>query len=418
MARVFKASEFDAEPPRTFKDSDFDSNQPGGTGGIVDYLTTKDLSNAPKYDVLAQGARLGQFANKGNQDLAGIIAEKGGQYEASRSARAGDNTDINVPQFLGGGTIQYGAIPSVLAAGTLGTASEFLLPQTRLGVASYLVQPAMQAYQALNKSTGIQKPGIVAQLGQARTKVPAGDIQQAINDPSIFQAPSVQDAGKAYQSSLGEVKNATQSLSNKLNKTILSEGDYTDAINRAGRILSGTETATNAAGELVPVEMDPQTALESVQSINRFIRNKSFTSKLDKGQMGEILNLKSDLMAYMENNGLPGVREAATNFRKASINENLSKILPQNKFGGNDALRTMGSGAELATAAGFALTGNPLMALPLAADALTSSPAVLGGAIRNYQSLSNPSVMGAAGAAVNAQSNIANEYNKKRYVVR
>lgn len=367
--------------------------------GIVDALTTTNLEGASKLDPLAQAARLGQAANKGNQNLASIVAEKGGEYEARRSAEKGDAVELPVPKFLAGGqpgqTIQAGALPSLLAAGTLATASEFALPQTRLGVLGYAVAPAMKAYQSLRGAPkGFRKPGVVAQIGSARTKVPAGDIQQAIDDPSVFKAPSVADANKAYGEAAGPLKSAARSLRQSTGKVLLGEADWNEAINRPGRILAGTEKT--AKGKLV--KMDGQTAMEGIQSINRFTRNKANTAKLDKEQLGELLAQKEALLTWLESNGTDKLRGAASILRKAHVRENLSKIMPQNKFGGTDALRTMGSGATAAGAASLALAGHPLAAIPLAAEAITASPAFLGGAIRNYHSLSNPNVTGTAAA--------------------
>lgn len=392
----------------SFDDLGFMSDAPASPtqgAGFVDYLTTRDLGNAAPYDPLAQAARLGQFANRGNQDLAGIIAEQSGQ--------AAEGLDRVVPGL--GTNVRLGGIA---AGGAMGTASEFLLPQNRIGVASYLLGPVAKAYQALRGPvTGVRKPGIFAQIGSARTKVAPGDIQQAIDDPSVWDAPSVAAGNKAYGEAAGPLKGVARSLREQTGKVLLGEADYAEAINKPGRILAGTEIAADGSH----VQMDPQTALEGIQSINRFTRNKANTAKLDEEQIGELLRQKEELLTFLENNGTAGMREAATVLRKAHVKENLGRIMPQNKFGGTDALRTMGAGATAAAAGSLALAGHPLAALPLAAEALTSSPAFLGGAIRNYQAISNPAVIGAAGAATNAltsyvvkptNSPISDEYNR------
>ena len=352
--------------------------------GVFDALTTKDLGDAPLWDISAQAARLGQFANKGNQQLAE------GLVDATSTLPA---------------PLRYAGIA---AGGALGTASEFLLPQNRLGALGYAVAPAMRGYQAVRGafSSTSAKPGIVAQMGNARSKVPAGDIQQAINDPSVFSAPSVQEANAGYGRTVGPVQGATQSLGSKLDKTILAEGDYVEAINRSGRIMNGTEMVADATGNQVPVQMDPQSALEGIQSINRFLKNKAFTQKLDQPQLAEIYQLKDGLMTWMESNGTPGMREAAGLVRKAHVRENLSGIIPQNKYGGNDALRTMWAGSEMASAGALALSGHPLAAIPVAGWAATASPALWGGGIRNYHSASNPNTMRFFGNALTGYQNI------------
>lgn len=364
-------------------------NDPPTNTGLWNAANTKDLSGASLLDPLAGMARVGQFANRGNQQLASGIAEGAGRLGAAMDRNG-----------IPGGTAM--TVNGIAAGGALGTASEFLLPQNRLGAAGLLLGPAMKAYQALRgPAVAGAKPGIMAQIGQARTKVPAGDIQQAINDPSVFKAPSVEDANKAYGVAAGPLQSAARSLGARLNKTVLGEADYTEAINQAGRVLNGTEL--DAAGKAV--QMDGQTAMEGVQSVNRFLKNKAMTSKLDKPQLSSLYELKSGLMDWMEQNGNPGMRAAALDLRKAHVAENLSNILPQNKFGGNDAMRTMFSGGQLAGAAGLALAGHPVAAVPIAAEAITASPAVLGGAIRNYHSLSSPEVMNGVGQALNAAQN-------------
>lgn len=377
--------------------------EPVSRGGLWDAMTTRDLSGASPYDPLAQIARLGQFANRGNQQLAEGISEGSGRAGAALGRAGFEGLGENV-NALG-----------VAAAGTLGTASEFLLPQNRLGVAANALSPLMKAYQAVRgPAQAYSKPGVVAQLGQARTKVPAADIQQAINDPTVWNAPSVAEANAAYGMAT-PAQGVTRSLAQKLDKTILGEADYTEAINRAGRILKGTEVMTDASGNIVKVPMDPQSALEGVQSINRFLKNKAFTSKLDNAQIGEILDVKNGLMNWMENNGSPGLRAAASVVRKAHVRDNLGRFLPQNKFGGNDAMRTLWAGSELGGAAALTLAGQPLAAVPLATGAITASPAVWGGAIRNYQAVTNPQVVGQAGIAVNAGSNfLADHYRAQQ----
>lgn len=387
-------------------------NKPGGLWAA---LTSKDLDSASKLDPLAQGARLGQFADKGNQEYAALIAKYG-----NRAGRAiGDRFDNPVGKAAG----KYVSDTANIGSTALSTASQVLLPQNRLGVAAYAAEPVMEGYQALKgvlkgPSKGISKPGVVAKLGQLKTKVAAADIQQAIDDPSVFQAPSVAEANTQYGEAMGPLQGASRSLRQQTGKTLLGEADWNEAINRPGRILAGTEmTQGSAPAESltgsesvnramglppstptgnVPEQMTPQTALEGVQAINRFMRNKVNTAKLDPEQIGELLAQKEQLTVFLENNGTPGMRAAAKVLRKAHVSENLGRIAPVNKSGGTDVLRSMVAAGEGATAASHALSGNVLGAVPYAFDAVAASPAFLGGAIRNYHAISNPQLIGAA----------------------
>ncbi len=401
-------SESSATPPKDgWRSRAVEAPHEEKPSGVINALLTKDLEDASPIDVPAQVARLGQVANAGNQELAGIVAEKTGEHEARRSAEAGDVVELPVPELLGGGSIQAGALPGVAAAGALATASEFLLPQNRLGAIALLAKPAMEIYQSLKDPVkAFAKPGILAKIGQARTKVLANDIQQAIDDPSVFEAPTVAEANAAYGKAVGPNLTLKKSLTQKLNKTILAAGDTHEEINTVGRIFNGTEMVTDATGKQVPAVLDPQTALDGVQGINKFLKNKANTATMDEQDIGTIINLKQGLLDWMENNGSPDIRKAASLVRKAHVKENLSQILPQNKYGGTDALRTMAAGATASGAAGLALAGHPLAAVPLAAEAITASPAFLGGTIRNMQALSNPKVIGRMGMAINASQNI------------
>lgn len=360
--------------------------------GVLNGITTQNLGDASKLDPLAQAARLGQFANRGNQELSSLLAEGAGRAGAAVGR-------VGLPRL---GKAITGA--GVGAAGTLATASETLLPQTRLGVAGYAVKPTMSGYQAIKgafKSAKVAKPGIIAQLAAARSKVPAQDVEQALRDPSVFKAPTVEAANKAYGESVGQLKSAARTMREQTGKTLLGESDWTEAINRPGRILAGIEKTSKGK----KVKMDGQTALEGIQAINRFTRNKANTAKLDKEQLGELLTQKESLISWLENNGTPGMRQAASVLRKAHVRENLSRLVPQNKFGGTDVLRSTLAGTAGMGALSLALAGHPAAAIPFAAEAVTASPAFWGGAIRNYQAISRPEVSGrlAALAAMRAK---------------
>lgn len=334
----------------------------------------------------------GQVSNLANPGYMGASIIASGGRKANRAIQSGIGSAVETAGELGG----EGLGKAAAIAGTgLGTLAEYAIPQNELGVAMMgfgMAKPGKMSPRG--------KPGLVAEIGQMRTKTPAKDIQQAIDDPSVFSAPSVEEANAAYGKAVPNIKGVTKSLGEKLGKTIVGEGDYTEAINRTGRILKGMEV--DDAGN--KISMSPQEALNGIQSINRFLRNKMFTSKLDKPQLMEINELKDELMDWMANNGAPGLREAAGTVRKAHVRDNLSKLLPQNKYGGNDAMRAWASSGELAGAAAVAISGHPLAAIPLAAHAATSSPALLGAGIRQYHALQKPATRLGAGLVGNAAS--------------
>lgn len=226
------------------------------------------------------------------------------------------------------------------------------------------------------------KPGFLAQWVQANTRVSPRMAQYAIDHPGVMDSgPSVEEATKAYQEAVGGLKGKAQSIGQRLNKTLVDEGDYTDAINRAGRMMNGTLVEGGK-----PVIANPQDALEGVQTINQAMKDKIYTSKLSPEKMGPVMELKDKLLDYLENNGTPGIRKAGKDLYEAHIRDAFSDWLPRNKYGSTDSLKTTAGGLALAGAGGMALHGNPA-AIPLAAGAAMASPKVMGGVLRNVAAL-------------------------------
>lgn len=115
-------------------------------GGLWKALTTQDLDSASKYDPLAQGARLGQFANSGNQQMASGLAEIGG--------RAGAAVQRAIPGKFGEAAGNYVTDSAVIPAAALGTASEFLMPTSRLGVGAVALSEVGKGLKYLKKLPG------------------------------------------------------------------------------------------------------------------------------------------------------------------------------------------------------------------------------------------------------------------------
>lgn len=486
---------------------------------IKQYALSPDLEGASKLDPLAQMARLGQFANKGNQDLANIIAERSGKMSAS--PRGGNGPEIPLP-FTNGGKLPISAIPDVFGAAALGTASEATMPQNRLGAfatvlpaitkgvkyaantasevpgvfkslfakAEPVAQPfefetqaakklgspedvnriaqlvsqaknqgvkpatiltdsemelynkykapidesvkfksqspfnpaqlikesesaeaaaapevkaaskAAEATPAVNKPT---KPGFMAQLVQGKAKVSPGTAQYAIDHPEVLdKAKSIEEATKDYVDATPGLKGKVQSLAQRLNKTVIRPPDYDAAIDRAGRLLSGTEL--DKGGNALPLR--PQDALEGVQSINQALRDKMFTSQMHPDQLSEIFKVKDGLMDFLQDNGAPKIREAAKALFEAHVKDAFSDWLPRNKYGSTDALRTTMGMSKLGVAGALAASGHPLAALPIAAETAMTSPKVMGQLIREGGALRNPATYAPIKNAVTATANL------------
>lgn len=269
-------------------------------------------------------------------------------------------------------------------------------------------EPLAAEAVAVPKGPPPTKPGFLAQLiqGRAGRNISLGTAQYAIDNPGVLDnAKSLEEANEAYANAVPGLKGKVQSLGQRLNKTVLDPGDYSNAINRAGRLLNGTPIKGDSSivmGGGKPL-LTPQDALEGVQTINKALRDKMYTSSLPPDQVHEVVALKDKLMDFLQNNGAPNMRAAARDLFEAHVKDAFSDWLPRNKFGTTDAMRTMTGMGQLGTAGAIAAAGAPGVAAPIAANALLSSPRVMGGVVKNLAAVPRAAatMMKAAPAAAN-----------------
>jgi len=341
------------------------NSQTGNSLGAIGQSAAESVSGIP-YILQSLGpiAQIGKIANQGNQDLSNLMAEKGGELAGK----------MGVPN-----TAPLAAIPG----GLLGTASEVLLPRTKLGAAGALMGAAGELGgigQAAEGMQGASKPGTLAHVMQGTARIPPSVGQYALDHPEVLgpDTPTIEEATKNYVEAIGGLKGKVSDLSQKLNKTVLRNSDYDSAIDRAGRLLNGTEVKADGTID----KLTPQDALTGLQSINQALRNKMYTAGMAKDQIAAISQVKEGLLDFLQNNGSPKIREAGQALFEAHVKDAFSQWLPVNKYGSTDALRTIIAGHELAGMAGAVIGGHPGAAIPLAASAATISPKMWGFGIR------------------------------------
>lgn len=380
---------------------------------LWDKATSNSVPGGGGFDPLGWVARLGGMANKSIQDKAGQMAEDVGMGQSARGES---------PSMLN-------QIVDVAPAATLATASEAFAPQNRLSAGLSILGPTAKVIKGgvraaskvpsmLSKFVGradsaseaipaikstFSKPGTAAELiqGRAGRAISLGEAQYAIDHPEVLsKGQSVKEAGAVYENATPGLKGKVQSLAQRLNKTGIGPGDYENAINRAGRLLNGTPIESDGASIL-----SPQDALEGVQTINKAMRDKRFTMALPEDQVKEYMKLKDGLMGFLQENGAPEIKAAAKNLFEAHVRDAFSGWLPKNKFGSTDAVRTMTGMGQLGTAGALATTGVPGMiaATPIAANAMLSSPRVLGELIKTSGAI--PSIASKSAVAGQAVSN-------------
>lgn len=342
---------------------------------------------------LAAGLSLIGPAVNGVKALAGVPDMLKGALGASEAAPAAERG-----LALQGGKVVAGEeVPAAAAAGARpvgGTA----------GTAEPLATEAPGAAMTA-KGPVPNKPGFRAQVitGMAGRNISPGVAQYAIDNPGVLDsAKSIEEANKNYADQIPGLKGKVQSLADRINK-IPGSADFDESASRGWRLLRGTEV--DAAGNKVP--LTPQSALESLQSINQMIRDKAYTSQLHTDKLAEILKTKDGLMDFMQNNGSPGLRAAAKDLFEAHVKDAFSDLLPRNKFGSTDALRTIAGASGLGKAGAVALAGHPVAALPMAAGVAAMSPRFWGGVIKNVAAI--PAAASMALKAAPAAANYAGE---------
>jgi len=431
---------------------------PGGAGAAVPPPTAAEIDAflgvkpAPPPPSLWDKAMSNSVPGGGGFDPLGWIAKAGGKLNAEFDKEGGD-----MAEEMGRRQALHGENPSTLAQianvapiAIPGTLAEAAIPQNRLSAGLMAAGPIMKAAgnvpalflnalgpveeaaeaapaasavdpQIFGATTTLMtatpaakaateaakvassKPGVLASLIQARAGrgISLGTAQYVLDHPEVLEnAPSIDEATQKYVEAVQGLKGRVQSIAERLNKTVVTPADYNAAIDRAGRLLRGSPIDEDMAKALTP-----QDALEGVQTINKALRDKMYTSTMDPSQIGEVLKVKDGLMDYLQNNGVPKIREAATDLFRAHVKDAFSDWLPKNKFGSPDALRTMAGMGQMGTAGALAAAGHPIAAVPFAANAALTSPRVFGGIIQNVAAV--PRALPSAGAAVAAGANAA-----------
>lgn len=377
------------------------------------FLTTENLSNAPIYDPLAQAARLGQFANRGNQELAGIIAERSG-------AASSREPTVSIP-LPGGTSIDAGAIPGIIGAGTLATASEFLLPQNRLGVAAYAAQPVSKAigrgYQYLRNNTDIV-PNIekgASDIVRLATNAPEKSAEALIRNPGVvLNAPTDAQVAEKYDKfskmsgtvsrkadvmasgQFDRASRASQDVENALQKLRSGELTLQEAVNasQAARIINDMKSRG--------VELAQEVA-DQAQAYKPLFDD--FIEKGSKARMA-IDPLTGGVKEVAGTPGFPQWADARQASFRNKVSSDFSNIIPQNINGSPQFMRTFGA-VGIGSGIGGAIAGPIGSAAGGLIGAAVVSPATYGSIARNAASI--PGVVGPGAIAAS---------NAVRYVVR
>lgn len=362
----------------------------GGVKAMVDMakgesrLPTTEKAVDPMFDnpYFKSIAAVGKFANQGNQDLAGLMAEHGG-------------------------------VPGAIAGTALGTASEFLLPTTEEG-AGMLALPGLSGTPGTRFPTSKSRDFIlVADESKkavkqsvfdkaaggaisATTAVPQRYASAVVADPTILNAetPTMAQVGQEYEAAF---KKAGMKVDSELMRRLTNKR-YFPSENQIGEIndlIDGQLTKIEnlkPGGVLDPSELfAARSAAASAKRSNMYATNPTFRSYINGAQ--EVLD--DALMSH----GMPEIGSLSTKYFRAAAKEAFDHVLPQNKNMSPNVLRAMLMGKMLSDAASEIAHHNPGAAVSAAIKAGIMSPALMGGAISTFAG----QVPGTAGLSLSGQ---------------
>ena len=257
----------------------------------------KAISDTPLMRALDAGAMAGKYIKGKANDVAGYIAEKGGQY----------------------GYPKTGA-----AIGTaLGTAAEYI-PTDRFSTAATAVGMApgeASAAEALYKApTSAQRT--LAQVLSVESGTNERHLASVIANPEIMSdsTRSTKEVGKSLNDVFEKIG---QTISPEVRKEV------------TGSFLRPNETKvatlSNTAEEIyTKLKSDPA----SVTPAEAFIGRSAAATAMRNPGIADVKTLRMFQDAFdthLENSGVPEVRKLSQEYFRASAKESLEKLLPQTK---------------------------------------------------------------------------------------
>lgn len=291
-------------------------------------------------------------------------------------------------------------IPGAQTVGKLlPAATDLILPQSKAQVAMLPVMAAGEMASALSKTpqaieqaaTKAVRPGPIAKgmgaLMSITTAIPTRYTSAVAKDASILAdtAPTIEQVGKEYTALFDKLGMQYPSA---LLKKVTSRG-YFPGENETGKLTALIEDANKKleAGKLDPAgAFLARSAAAAIQRGNAAAKNMSLAK-----YAGEAKNAMDN---YLEQNGIPEIRELSTKYFRAVAKEYFQPLFPQNKNMSPNAIRSLiALKKAVVDPVSHIAQGQPLQAAGSALQGLAMSPLIVGGAVKTAGNLiGNPNV--------------------------
>lgn len=329
---------------------EYGSVPPGSPEQTERFNTAKKyLSNTPLMRALDAGAMAGKYVRGKANDLAGYVAEKGGQY----------------------GYPKTGA-----AIGTaIGTVADATMPTDRLSTAATLVGiapgEAAEAKAAYNIPTKAQR--VIGEIAGTQSGVKPAHLAAVIANPEIMSdaTPSMREVGKEYQA-------AFKSLGMKFDAAQYQE--------ITGMRYAPNDTQTSKLSGILgdaatKLETDPSTLSPSEAFLARSAGKKALDGPISPAAKKQMAADVAALDTYLENNGVPEIKALGQKYFRAAAKESLENIIPRNKQGNPAVVRSLLMAHYGKEALSALAEGKPVKAAIAAGSGAMMSPKVQGSLI-------------------------------------
>lgn len=234
---------------------------------------------------------------------------------------------------------------------------EGTMPKDRIGAALTLAQvgaePAAAGIKAATEAATPAAKSVAQGLYKILPNIYPSTAKYLTNNwNAVMNAPKLKAAKDFYSAAAGGLKHWSESVAERFG-TLTPSSKINEVIEEGQKYLQGDKG----------VEMNPQKALDFIQSVNlkqRSVMAEVKDSTLRSQMVDEFASMKDKMYDFLEKNGKPALREAGRILRNAFVKDEVTNLLPVNKGGDRNVLRGVGAGYKILEGGGQILEGQPI----------------------------------------------------------
>lgn len=304
---------------------------PTGPGAERFETAKQYLSRTPLMAALDAMSKAGQYIEPKIQQAAGYVAEKTGAL-GEIASQAG--------YPISGAAIKGAGIG---AAGTVGTLAQAAIPKDRLSAAATILGaiPEEAAAEAAYKVPS-KAQRAVAEIAGTQSGVKPQHLAAVIANPEIMSdaTPSMREVGKEYQEvfkRLG-IKFDTRQYQEITKMRYAPNETQTSKFTN---ILSDAMDKLEKAGEPIAGGKNVEYLAPSEAFIARSAGKKALDGPLSPQAKKQVAADVASLDTFLENHGIPEIKELGQKYFRAAAKESLESIVPRNKQGNPAVVRSL-----------------------------------------------------------------------------